>query len=91
MSLSPPLKTELMNIYFDESGQDSDRPSTMGGLLIPCSVYNTAEMMELNKQLESGKMKLYWTEYTGHAELRENIKKAINVFSNISRFTKYQR
>ncbi|QCJ45524.1 DUF3800 domain-containing protein (plasmid) [Bacillus sp. S3] len=88
MSLSPPLKTELMNIFFDESGQDSDRPSTMGGLLIPKSVYITTKMQELNKKLESGKIKLHWTEYSGHSELRENIKEAIYVFSEIARFTR---
>jgi hypothetical protein len=77
-----------MNIFFDESGQDSDKPSTMGGLLIPCSVYNTAELIELNTKLESGQMKLHWTEYTGHAELRENIKEAIIIFSKIARYSR---
>lgn len=88
MSLSPPLKTELMNIFFDESGQDSDKPSTMGGLLIPSSVYKTAEMMELNRRLESRELKLHWTEYTGHSGLKDNIIEAIIIFSKIARFTR---
>ncbi|MGN8845211.1 DUF3800 domain-containing protein [Niallia sp. HCP3S3_B10] len=88
MSLSPPLKTELMNIFFDESGQDSDKPSTMGGLLIPSSVYKTAEMMELNRRLESRELKLHWTEYTGHSGLKDNIIEAIITFSKIARFTR---
>ncbi|MEG6533703.1 DUF3800 domain-containing protein [Caldibacillus thermoamylovorans] len=88
MSLSSPLKTETMQIFFDESGQDSDRPSTMGGLLIPESVYNSAEMLELNKKLVSKKIKLHWTEYTGHAVLKENIKEAIETFSKIARYSK---
>jgi hypothetical protein len=88
VSLSPPLKTELINIFFDESGQDSDKPSTMGGLLIPCSVYKTAEMMELNKRLEAGGLKLHWTEYTGHSELKNNIVETILTFSKIARYTR---
>lgn len=88
MSLSPPLKTELMNIFFDESGQDSDKPSTMGGLLIPSSVYKTAEMMDLNKRLEGGEFKLHWTEYTGHSELKNNIFETITTFSKIARYTR---
>lgn len=88
MSLSPPLKTELMNIFFDESGQDSDKPSTMGGLLIPSSVYKSAEMMNLNEKLKTKEIKLHWTEYTGDGKLRGNIKEAINVFSEFARYSK---
>lgn len=88
MSLSPPLKNEPVNIFFDESGQDSDKPSTMGGLLIPSSVYQSEEMVALNKKLVSKEISLHWTDYTGHGELRENIKMAINTFSKIAKYSK---
>jgi hypothetical protein len=88
MSLSPPLKTEPVNIFFDESGQDSDKPSTMGGLLIPNSVYESDELIALNQRLKSGEIKLHWTEYTGHAALRQNIKEAIELFSNVAKHSK---
>ncbi|MCM3443272.1 MULTISPECIES: DUF3800 domain-containing protein [Metabacillus] len=82
------LQTEVMNIFFDESGQDSDKPTTMGGLLIPHSVYYTQEMNDLTKKLEEKKLKLHWTDYTGDAVLRENIKAAISIFSKIARYTR---
>ena len=88
MSLSEPLNTELMNIFFDESGQDSDKPSTMGGLLIPSSVYSSDEMNLLNEKLQAGEIKLHWTDYTGDSKLRENIKEAISVFSLYARYSK---
>lgn len=77
-----------MNIFFDESGQNSDRPSTMGGLLIPESVYNSKEIMELNEKLTGKQMTLHWTNYTGDGKLRENILETINIFSGIARYCK---
>jgi len=59
----------------------------MGGLLIPNSVYDSEEMKVLNEKLNSGEIKLHWTEYTGLAQMRENIKQAITTFSNVSRYS----
>lgn len=88
MSQVIPLRTELMNIFFDESGQGSDRPSTMGGLLIPKTIYECNELKELNLKLRSKKLKLHWTEYTGHSELKSDILSVIKIFS---RYSKYVR
>ncbi|WP_078557210.1 DUF3800 domain-containing protein [Bacillus alkalicellulosilyticus] len=82
------MSTELMNIFFDESGQDSDKPTTMGGLLIPHSVYISQEMNALNERLRSKEIKLHWTDYTGDGVLRENIKEAITAFSTIAKYTR---
>ncbi|WP_368502742.1 DUF3800 domain-containing protein (plasmid) [Alkalihalophilus sp. As8PL] len=82
------MSKELMNIFFDESGQDSDKPTTMGGLLIPHSVYCSQEMNTLTDRLTSKEIKLHWTDYTGDGVLRENIKEAITVFSNIAKYTR---
>ncbi|MEI5948060.1 DUF3800 domain-containing protein [Bacillus albus] len=86
MSLSSPLQTELMNVFFDESGQDSDKPSTMGGLLIPNSVYDSYEMESLNEKLQSGNMKLHWKEYTGDHKLYNDIKETIDIFSLYAKY-----
>lgn len=88
MSLSPPLKTEPVNIFFDESGQDSDKPSTMGGLLIPESVYTFEEIVAIDLKLKSGQIKLHWTDYTGDGTSRENLKETIRVFSKIAKYSK---
>lgn len=82
------MSTELMTIFFDESGQDSDKPTTMGGLLIPHSVYSSQEMNALNERLSAKEIKLHWTEYTGDGVLRENIKEAITTFSTIAKYTR---
>lgn len=86
MSLPPPLQTQIMNIFFDESGQGSDKPSTMGGLLIPDIVYNAFEINTLNEKLRSGELKLHWTDYTGDDKSRKNILEAIDIFSMYSKY-----
>ncbi|MFS0883325.1 DUF3800 domain-containing protein [Metabacillus niabensis] len=87
---TPPLQTQYMNIFFDESGQGSgnDKPSTMGGLLIPDIVYTSPELVELTNALRTGEIKLHWTDYTGDSKQRKNIENAIKVFSKYARYSK---
>lgn len=33
MSIPQPLRTEIMKIFFDESGDKSNRPALMGGVI----------------------------------------------------------
>ncbi len=54
-----PLNTERMNIFFDESGQDKDKPSIMGGLLIPASVYNSDEIAHLDEMVKTKSIGLH--------------------------------
>nr|WP_285890652.1 DUF3800 domain-containing protein [Halalkalibacter oceani] len=77
-----------MNIFFDESGQDSDKPTTMGGLLIPHVVYSSQEMSNLTSRLKSNQLKLHWTDYTGDVALKNNIIEVIKVFSSIAKYTR---
>lgn len=82
------LNTEIMNIFFDESGRNNDKPTTMGGLLIPQKIYTAYEFNYLTEKLQSGKMKLHWTDYSGHAKTREDIIEAITLFSKFASYTK---
>ncbi len=88
MRFVPPLRTEYMKIFFDESGQDKDRPCTMAGLLIPDTIYNSPKLMELNEKLINKELKLHWTEYTGDIQMRNNIYSVIEVFTTLSQYTR---
>ncbi|WP_163537397.1 DUF3800 domain-containing protein [Gracilibacillus sp. YIM 98692] len=83
MSHIKPLQTELTKIFFDESGQGSgsERPATMGGLLMPNKIYDSSDFDDLNKALQEKTIKLHWTEYTGDIKMRQDILDVINLFS----------
>ncbi|MCM3716522.1 DUF3800 domain-containing protein [Halalkalibacter oceani] len=80
------LHSEIMNIFFDESGRHDDKPTTMGGLLIPQAVYSATEFTELSKRLQLGTLKLHWTDYSGHGPNKQNI---IDTMTLFSRFVPY--
>jgi hypothetical protein len=77
-----------MNIFFDESGDDSDRPATMGGLLIPESVYESDELKTLTQKLKNKEISLHWTKYTGQKFLGKNIKDAMTAFSKYASYSR---
>ncbi|MBU8908101.1 DUF3800 domain-containing protein [Desertibacillus haloalkaliphilus] len=82
------LNTEIMNIFFDESGRQKDKPTTMGGLIIPQVVYSANEFSDLTEKLKNGDIKLHWTDYSGHGKTRQNIIEAITTFSKYAKYTK---
>lgn len=78
-----------MNIFFDESGTKKDKPTTMGGLLIPQTIYSTYEFNEINEKLrEHHYTKLHWTEFTGYQKLKNDIIEVLTVFSKFSKYCK---
>ncbi|RBO99985.1 DUF3800 domain-containing protein [Rossellomorea aquimaris] len=86
--LQKPLRTEEMNIFFDESGDDSNRPATMGGLLVPDSVYSSPAFQELTRMLQNKDISLHWTKYTGQKFLGENIRQVMFTFSKYARYSR---
>ncbi|MFD1736078.1 DUF3800 domain-containing protein [Bacillus salitolerans] len=82
------FNVELMDIFFDESGRNKDKPTTMGGLLFPTRIYNTYEFNRLSEKLRNKEMKLHWTDYAGYSKLRDDITETIHIFSRYAKFTK---
>lgn len=82
------LNNEIMNIFFDESGRKNDKPTTMGALLIPQTVYSANEFANLTNKLRKGEIKLHWTDYTGHSITRDDIIETISIFSKFAKYTK---
>ncbi|MBB3108753.1 hypothetical protein FHS18_000781 [Paenibacillus phyllosphaerae] len=82
------IKTEKLNIFFDESGKRKDKPTLMGGMSIPAVLYNTAHFSKMSQKLRDGEINLHWKEYSGHATTRENIRDAISLITNHGKFIK---
>lgn len=78
-----------VEIFFDESGKKKDRPTTMGGLLIPKNVYQSPDFQNLNKDLCNNEFKLHWTSYRGDSKDKMNIKKVISIFSIYSSLSSF--
>ncbi|WP_282155816.1 DUF3800 domain-containing protein [Cytobacillus gottheilii] len=84
------LSVELMNIFFDESGTKKDKPTTMGGLLIPQKIYNTYEFNKMKSKLQNHQYaKLHWTEYTGYKRLKDDIIEVLTTFASFAKYCKF--
>ncbi|MGN1032639.1 MAG: DUF3800 domain-containing protein [Intestinibacter sp.] len=73
-----------LNLFFDESGKNNDPIKTMGGFMIPKKIYESENIVELNKQLKEQKFKLHWTRYNGGRQESEFYKNVIEIFSKYS-------
>jgi hypothetical protein len=84
------LSVELMNIFFDKSGTKKDKPTTMGGLLIPQRIYTTYEFNAINNKLRNHEYaKLHWTEYTGYQKLKNDIIEVLTTFASFAKYCKF--
>lgn len=75
-----------VNLFFDESGKGNDKIKTMGSLLIPRTIYNTKNFLQLNEQLKSEDFKLHWTQFSGGKDEISLYKNILTIFSNIVHF-----
>ncbi|ABO49385.1 hypothetical protein Dred_0847 [Desulforamulus reducens MI-1] len=71
------MSENCIRLFFDESGKNSDKPTLMGGLLIPDTVYRLKEFENLSALLKSAQLKLHWNEYSGGDNDRKNISNVI--------------
>lgn len=78
------MKDVNIEIFFDESGKNKDRPTTMGGLLIPKGTYQSSDFQDLNKRLCNDEITLHWTSYRGDSKDMKNIKEVISTFATYS-------
>lgn len=73
-----------VNLFFDESGKGNDKIKTMGSLLIPHTIYNTKNFLQLNEQLKSENFKLHWTQFSGGKDEITLYKNILTIFSKYS-------
>lgn len=70
-----------VNLFFDESGKDKEPIKTMGSLMVPEMIYNSEEIVNLNKRLQKSEFKLHWTDYNGGNNEAIIFKEIVDVFS----------
>lgn len=70
-----------VNLFFDESGKNDDKIKTMGSLMIPEMVYNSEEIVKLNKELQEDKFRLHWKNFNGGKDESESYINIVNTFS----------
>ena len=80
---------QIINVFFDESGKRKEKPNLMGGLSIPLPLYQSPAFEQLSQKLRDGELKLHWTKYNGHSDLRVNITETINILSNFQNMIKF--
>lgn len=82
-------KTEILDVFFDESGKRKNKPNLMGALSVPRQLYLSESFQLLSQRLRDGELKLHWTEYTGYEKLKADISEVINVASRYSHLLKF--
>lgn len=78
------MQINKVKIFFDESGKQADRPTTMGGLLIPSLVYDNEIIQKINDKLNKKEFHLHWKNYSGHSETKALIKESIDSIMKFS-------
>jgi len=82
-------KTEILDVFFDESGKRKNKPNLMGALSVPRQLYLSDPFQELSQRLRDGEIKLHWTEYTGYEKLKKDISDVINIISRYNHLLKF--
>lgn len=83
------LKTETLNVFFDESGKRKDKPNLMGALSIPNNLYTSPTFELMSQKLRDGLLKLHWTEYTGYEKQKSDISEAVRILSSYNQMIKF--
>lgn len=77
-SLTMKTANHKVKLFFDESGKDNDRPTLMGGLLIPSMIYDTDVFKIYNNKLENKELKIHWSSFKGSNDEKQIITPVIN-------------
>jgi hypothetical protein len=83
------LKTETLNVFFDESGKRKDKPNLMGALSIPNNLYASPVFELLSQKMRDGLLRLHWTEYTGYEKLKQDISEVVRILSSYHQMIKF--
>lgn len=78
------MEKDYVKIFFDESGKNNDRPTTMGALLIPSLVYEHEMIKAINDKLKNKEFELHWKDYGGDSEKRSLILDTITAVMKFS-------
>lgn len=84
-----PVKTEVIKVFFDESGKRKTKPNLMGGLSIPAAVYDSDKFESWSQRLRDGEISFHWSGYTGFAPLREDIRKLMLMIGKHRKMLKF--
>lgn len=71
------MKDALVNIFFDESGKNSDRPTLMGALSIPDLLYKNSFFQYYNNLLRNTDLNFHWAKSFHDEQVRKAIIKLI--------------
>ncbi|WP_274361646.1 hypothetical protein [Paenibacillus thermotolerans] len=82
-------KTEILDVFFDESGKRKDKPNLMGALSMPRQLYMSTPFQLLSQKLRDGELKLHWTEYTGYEKLKTDISETIAILATYHHLIKF--
>ena len=79
-----------VKLFFDESGTaKKDTVRMMGGLMIPNTVYEQPDFIELNKELRENEYTLHWTDFGGGKKEAEIYMKVVKTFSKYSELCEF--
>ncbi|HBJ2608367.1 DUF3800 domain-containing protein [Clostridium sporogenes] len=78
------MEKNQVKIFFDESGKRSNKPTTMGGILIPKLVYESEIIQSINNRLQNKEFELHWKNYGGDSEKKQII---LDIISYLMKFS----
>jgi hypothetical protein len=84
-----PVKTEVIKVFFDESGKRKTKPNLMGGLSIPAAVYSSSKFETWSQRLRDREISFHWAGYTGFAPMREDIKRLMLLLGQHRKMLKF--
>lgn len=70
-----------LDIFFDESGKQDNKPMLMGAISIPETIYLLADIQKINKELQDKKLNYHFTKYNGDYSMKNRIKGLIEVIA----------
>jgi len=82
------LSTSKVNMFFDESGKNTDRPTIMGALTIPDGIYTQSVFTNYSQKLRDKIIKFHFADYSGDSKEESRYK---TLLDDITSFTPYMR
>lgn len=83
------MQTDLINVFFDESGKRKDKPNLMGALAIPDKIYCAPKLEKYAQKMKNGEISLHWNKCTGDTTVKNNIIDAVSVLVEYQKALKF--